>query len=143
MNNIIIREPRATDLNFITSSFLKSFRRESSLGRNTHLESFYKDFPKVIDSILSKSSVLVAALPENDNAIISFIVYEPTIIHYAYTKTVFRKMNVIKELIQKAMNLKEPLFYTFLTNDIKKIQIKYPELKFNPFINYQKEIHND
>lgn len=133
-----IREPLPSDLNFITSSFLKSMKKESSLGRSCSVRVFFKEFNEVIDYILSVSTVLIACENEHANTILGYLIFEDKTIHYAYTKSDMRRFEIAKELIRFVFPDERSLQFSQNTNDMKAIAKKYPELIFNPFSLYRK-----
>lgn len=133
-----IRDPHPSDLNFITSSFLKSMKKESSLGRACSIRVFFKEFNEVIDYILSISTILIACEKENENAILGYILYQNKTIHYAYVKSGMRRFQITKDLIAHAFPGETALQYSQTTNSSKLIAKKYPELIFNPFCLYRK-----
>lgn len=137
-----IREPKPTDLNFIQSSFLKSMKKESALGRACSTRVFFKEFTKVIDYILDRSEILIACDQSNEDTILGYLIYEPTVVHYAYVKNGLRELNIARDLILHAFPDAKSVVHTQSTNDSKKIAKKYPELIFNPFSLYKK-VSND
>lgn len=133
-----IRDPQPSDLNFITSSFLKSMKKESSLGRQCSVPVFYREFNEVIDYILSVSTILIACENDNESAILAFLIYQGKTIHYAYTKSTMRRFEIVKEMLKSVFPDREGLQYSHNTNDMKKISKRHPELIFNPFCLYRK-----
>lgn len=133
-----IRSPKASDLNFIQSSFLKSMKSESNLGRSCSTRVFFGEFPKIIDRILSVSEILVACKDDEEDVIFGYLIFEPEVIHYAYVKSGLRRLDVARDLVTKAFPQAKSVSFSMNTNDAKKIREKYPELIFNPFVLYQK-----
>lgn len=140
-SEIKFRAPKATDLNFIQSTFLKSMKKESSLGRSCTTRVFFCEFPKVIDHVLSISKVLIAHFDSEPDLILGYLIYEPECVHYLYTKASFRNFNVARELINEAFPEAKSLSFSLNTNASKRICEKFPELIHNPFLLYQKEVH--
>jgi len=134
-----IRQPRSSDLNFIFSSFSKSMKNESDIGKACRSRVFFTEFQKVIDRLLNKSSVLIACANEVENTILGYLIYEPDLcIHYAWVRPTCRKYDIARDLVKQAFPKDKEIQFTLNTTDAKKIAKKYPELIFNPFILYKK-----
>jgi len=133
------RKAKASDINFIYDSFLKSMKNDSSLGRLCTAHVFFKEFPAIIDRILSDSETLVASADEDDETIIGYIIFEPNVVHYLFVKEAFRNLGIAKELIGQALAGKMEFTYTSRTHHIREIIKKYPGITFNPFKLYKKE----
>lgn len=121
---------------------MKSLKGESALGRQTSIRVFFAEFLKVMDSILSRSKVLVACEKDNHDTILGYLVFElPDTIHYAYTKAALRRLNICKDLVKTAFPDSKSLNFTFNTNDAKSIVEKYPELIHNPFTVFRRDLN--
>lgn len=136
------RPPRASDLNFIFSSFSKCMKRESDIGRSTRSIIFFTEFQKVIDHLLNNCTILIACSPEEENAIMGYLVFEgPHTIHFAWVRPSCRRKEIAKCLIHEAFpHNPHALEYSLNTNDSKKISKDRPELIHNPFVLYKKEL---
>lgn len=133
------RPPKATDLNFIFASFSNSMKRESELGRSCRSSIFFPDFQKVIDRILATSQVLIACSPEEENAIMGYLIYErPETVHFAFVRPSCRMKNVARDMIEEVMPGSKNIIFSLITNDAKKISKKYPEFTHNPLILFNK-----
>ena len=133
-----IRSPEPKDLNFITSTFLKSMKTESSLGRSTRSKIFFKEFNEVLDYILSVSTTLIACEKDTESTILAYLIYENETIHYCYVRPSVRRFEIAKDLLLYVYPDKQDVYFSQNTNDSKKICKKYPELVFNPFTLYRK-----
>lgn len=136
-----IRPPKPTDLNFIQSTFYKSMRRESTLGRQCSGRVF-RQFQEVIDYILSRSTILVSCVDESEDAIIGYLIYEPDVVHYAYVRPSSQQLDVAKEMVQHAFPDAKTLTYSLNTNSAKKISETHPEMIFNPFFLFKRGIQS-
>lgn len=133
-----IRPPEASDLNFIQATFIKSMKSESSLGRSCSPRVFFAEFTRVIDHILAKSEILIACVKEDPGIILGYLIYEQNVIHYAFTKAAFRRLDIARDLIRHAFPDQKSVLFSQNTNSSKKICEKYPELIFNPFLLYER-----
>lgn len=138
MDHFLIRQPRKSDLNLIQNSFAKTMKTESRLGRSCSSKLFYSKFQNIIDYILDRSSILIAAAPEDHDVILGYLIYEPGIIHYAFVKYPFRRLNIIKDLVHHAFPDAKSLEFSLWTNSAKAILQKHEDqLIHNPFHLYK------
>ena len=100
-----IRPMREGDVNFILSTWLKSYYEE--LKRYGHKgapypkdDVFFQGHQSRIKEHLPSMTVLVCVAPDDDNQIIGYLACDNKTLHYAYTKNVFRKMGVFKALVK-------------------------------------------
>lgn len=135
-----IREPKASDLNFIQSTFLKSMKRESHLGRSCSSQVFFSEFPKVIDYILDRSKTLIAHFDEEPDLILGYIIYELECAHYVYVKAPYRGHKIGWDLIHSAFPESKTLTFTLNTKASKKYCEQYSNLIHNPFFLFKKGI---
>ncbi len=144
-----LREAEADDLNFILSSWLKSFRdaqripdQKSAVWFNwprPSNEVFFNFQQKLIVRLLQRSKCLVAVNPEDLSQVYGFIVYEnnPDIIHYVYVKSTFRKMGICKLLLSKSVEQPAPK-YTHVTYAVEFLAPKL-NAEFNPYLIWEKK----
>lgn len=143
---IAIRSAVPGDLDFIYKTWLSSYRYYSSLGTFCRNSIFFDNYRQVIDRVLSKpeSAVLVACMKDEPNIIFSYLVYEPDVLHYVFTKGAFQGHGFARRLFNKAFgDRKEPLFYTHRTFSKDRLcqidailRAKDQQLIFNPFLLY-------
>lgn len=139
-NDLKIRPAVGTDLNFIFDTFKESLRSDSSLGRSCKASVFKKEFAQVIDYILETSKVLIACYASNENTILGYLIFEPGIIHYAFTKRAFRKMGIQSALIESAWGPREDIQCSFKTRMVRDLFERKQFLIHNPFINFKKGV---
>jgi GNAT superfamily N-acetyltransferase len=117
-------------------------KNESDLGRSCKSHIFFTEFQKVIDLLLNSCAILIACSPEEEDAIIGYLIFQPDaeVIHYAWVRPACRRLGIAKELVYEAFgrNLKS-VGFSLNTNDAKKINKLYPDkLIHNPFILFKK-----
>lgn len=139
-NDWLIREAEADELSFIYATWLNSFQSNSFLAQACRKTIFFNEYPRILDTILAKplTKVLVAFFPDSPTVILSYLVYEPMLLHYAYTKEVYRKHGVAESLVLEAFStpLKNNQFISFThrTFNAEPILEKYQALLiYNPF----------
>lgn len=137
-----IRKAQPTDIPFIYSSWLKSFRHNSLLGKSSIRTSvFYENYREILDFLLAKSNILVACLSDEPEVILGYLVYEPEIVHYSFVKEPFRHLGIATNLLAKAdLPSFKPVCYSHLTSGLSRtISEKYPNFIYNPFVLYQRD----
>ena len=131
----IIRHANPDDIPFIYATWLNSYRTDSDIGKSVKKSIYFKEYVKVLDSILAKddTTVLVAVLPRNTAIILGYLVFQPSVIHYAFVKESFRKNNIAKSLL-----IDSAQHFNFFTHRTKKsepiIKSKLTQLDYNPFL---------
>lgn len=135
------RQANGDDLNFIYSTWLDSFHDDSCFGRMSFNRMFYNFYRHVIDLILSKpdTKVLVATVKEEPLVILSFLVFEPKVIHYVYTKMPFRRLGLASSLIQKAFNPFRTLYFTHQTRMVRDVILNHRELIYKDMFIFKGE----
>lgn len=131
-----IRKASGSDLSFIYSTWLNSYKGDSLLGKTVSRSIFFKEYAKVIDGILQRDAVdiQVACKKDEPNVVFGYLVGEPLILHYAFVKKRFCGLGILKSL-----SLNFVLHsYTHKTKTIEPILKKQPNLFYNPFLIYEK-----
>lgn len=137
-SNWTIRPAEGQDIPFIYSSWLNSYRYDSSLGRGCRNQVFFPEYNRVIDRILSRENVktIVACKTDEPGVIFGYLVFQPGILHYCFVKEVFRKEGVASSL---ALSASPAIQFTHRTTALEPILKKHPELIFNPFILFKQK----
>ncbi len=130
-----IRSAIGTDLNFIYSSWLHSYRHNSKLASSTKRKIYFKEYYGVIDWILSRpaTKVSIAYSPEEPKVIFAFLVYEPDAIHYCFTRESMREMGLAASLITEAFRGDGEIQVTHQTEEVRKWMRGNSRLIYNPF----------
>lgn len=91
------------DLEFITASWL-NHQRNSDFGKSMRKSVFYVEHSKLVKSALEKNQILISCSVENKEVIYSYLIgfagKENDIIHFIFTKPNFRKMGIVKKLLE-------------------------------------------
>lgn len=141
-NNYILRPAQATDIAFIYSTWLNSYRTDSDLGKSCKKSVFFNEYKEVIDNILSNSGteILVAALPNDESVILGYLVYQATpsiCIHYCFIKESFRRFGIAKELVN-SLPKQNSYVISHKTYTLNHIIQQNQVFTYNPFILYKK-----
>lgn len=143
MEHIKIRDAQGTDLNCILDTFMESFFNDSQLANSCRVSIFKKNFRKVIDHILSRSTIQIACFPEDPNTILGYIVYEPGIVHYTFVKMAFRRFGIATQLLNHAFPKDGSVIqFPLKTKMLKVVLQDTSRFDYNPFILFHKEIVN-
>lgn len=96
-----VRPAVPDDLPFIGATWVQSYWQESPWGNRIRWQIFRRGHDKVIRSLLTRSQVLVAHDPSDENEITGYFVYEPAIpaAHWTYVKPAFRKAGIASALL--------------------------------------------
>lgn len=127
---IAIREATSSDLDFVKRSWHTSFEH-SQLASTLSREVYLREWWLILDELCRRSSILIAADPDNADVIIGFIVFEDResdhmiTIHYAYTKRDFRQAGVASALAQAAGIKDHNFIFTHRSIDAIKILSKW------------------
>lgn len=103
MTDFSIRLVNPEDIPFIYSTWLKSFKQDSSTGTSMRKTVFMKDYVKVIDAILQdpNTTVFVACKLDEPNIILGYMVFGPNrVFHYIFVKEAFRLFGIARTLFK-------------------------------------------
>lgn len=100
-----IRPMREGDVNFILSTWLRSYYEElKRYGQRgcpyPKDDVFFQGHQARIKEHLPSMTVMVCVAPDDENQIIGWIAGDEKSLHYAYVKHVFRQMGVVKALMK-------------------------------------------
>jgi GNAT superfamily N-acetyltransferase len=138
-SNWTIRPARGSDLNFLYSTWLNSYRCDSSLGRSTKKSVFFAQYYGVLDAIFEKpgTATLVACLPDDESVILSFLVFGPGVVHYCFTKQSFRRLGIARSLFEAARERglgAGAVEYSHKTRHAALIVDTRQDFTYNPFL---------
>ncbi len=101
---VTTRGAKGEDLNFILSTWLKSYK-DSDFGRSIPNEIFFSFHQSLIRKIIGHehNAVTILCAPEDPNQIIGYIVYntKAPIVFFTYMKFSFRRLGLAKMLFNK------------------------------------------
>lgn len=100
-----IRPMRDGDVNFILSTWLRSYYEElKRYGQKgcpyPKDDVFFQGHQEEIKKNLPGMTVNICVAPDDDNQIIGWAATDNKCLHYIYVKQVFRKMGVAKKLLE-------------------------------------------
>lgn len=102
-----VRNMKASDKSFIMSTFLKGLRFGSDFFREIQSDSYFKNYQKIIDQLLSYNGteVRVACLPDDEDVILGYSIHsdDGTKAHFVFVKSAWRGIGIAKTLIPKTV----------------------------------------
>lgn len=147
LNKIRIRVANEEDINFIFSSWLKSFRN-SLFSKSIVNTIYFTEHHKLIERIVRSSQVLVACNVDDPSQMYGYVcasrVEGVYCLHYFYIKHSFRKFGIARLLIgASGHNPEQASLYTHHTLPMESIAKRY-NLVYHPYIliNYLEELEN-
>lgn len=103
---VSVRFANETDINFITSSWLKSFRDgyfNATVGNRVYFDQHHR----VLEKLLPRASVLIACNEEKPDQIYGWLCFEVLdrhlVLHYVYVKDPFRQMGLAQQMFDFVM----------------------------------------
>jgi hypothetical protein len=138
LNKIRIREANEVDVNFIFSSWLKSYRL-SSFAKQISNAVYFPEQHKLIENLLKSSVVLVACNIEDPDQVYGWVcatkIMSVYCLHYIYIKQQFRKFGIARFLMQTSGHNPDIIgLYTHHTN-VMADMAKKANLVYHPYIN--------
>ena len=121
---LTVRPMEPGDEPLVFSSWLKSFRGAVRMPKTD----FYTYYHAQVELIMSRPDVLVtcAVAPSDPSMVLGWLCSERTpsfaIVHYAYTKDIYRKQGILWLLLKHAcIGREDPIIYTYQSKGAKKV----------------------
>lgn len=128
--DIVLREFKENDLNFIITTWSKSYYQH--LTEKPPKSIYFKNHTEHIKKIINKSKCIIAVAHDDDSHIVGYCVYSEDgekCLHYTYIKALFRGMGFSKLLLAP---LGQMFLISHYTGDLKNLKHKY-KMVFNPY----------
>lgn len=93
---ILLRQADESDLSFIYSSWLKSYKNTQ---KHVDTDIYFKGQHKLIEKILNVSNVIIVCPEDDTETIIGYIVYRDDKLHWIYVKSVYRNLGMARILL--------------------------------------------
>ncbi len=131
-----IRPAKKEDIPFIYSTWTKSYKYGSVLGKSCSGDVFFPEYNRVIDWILSQPnvSIEISCDPDQIDVIFGYAVFQHEVLHYVFVKEAFWNLGIGKSLLNRS-NIQ---FFTHKTTYVKPILLlsNYSKWIYNPFLLY-------
>ncbi len=134
-----LRAAKQYDMPFVRSSWFESYRK-GGRAPEVGFDLFRKEHDDLMRRILRYADVQIAfpvGMPENDDTICGWVCYQGNIVHYVYTKLIYRRRGIADHLIESAVpKEKFPLrTHTFETTVGRRLASKSVS-QYNPYVLY-------
>lgn len=129
MSDIMLRAAKPSDVPFLTSTWLKSYR-DAPAVRGVPNRVYYYYHHKVLEALLTRCTVMVACYDHTPDQILGYVCAElfdsALVVHYVYTKQTFRGFGVARKLVKHLIDAEKPpaVLYTHKTKDVFPIERK-------------------
>lgn len=141
MDKCEIRPAIEADYDFIIPTFLKSYYSTSYFAKPLRWHVYEPHQRAVINKLLARpdARILVAHAIGIPELILGWLLYEPTVFHYVYTKLAFHHFGVATKLIEHTAIDPNTAYFSHWTQDISAIAPwkKWPGLTFNPYLAWE------
>lgn len=135
MIDLVFRHMVDHDRNFVLSSWLRSFATSDEVWRlyGTRVADYFVDYHPVVVQLIARSTVLVAALEEEPDAIVGWAALEGPALHYLLVKSSFRRTRHGAALLQALPGVEH---YTHMT-PMAASRLRLPEhWQYRPYRRY-------
>lgn len=123
-----------SDLPFIYSSWLKSFKKSSSFAKRIRDSIYYKAHHEFITALLKSSKAAIAHVPGDEDVILGYVIYQNSpraIVHYVFIKEEWRMLGIAKALLS-ACEMRDFIF-THWTYPMDEIIENHTHLVYDPY----------
>ena len=135
-----IIDPDPINNNFIVDAYLKSHSYDEPFN-HCHPNLYFPEMHKFLTKLLSHSLVMLTCLDNEPDTYFSFVIYQyagqDLFLHYAYTKSDFRRIGLLKDTIELLIqDDKAQMIITQFPKDkliFDGLQNKYSHIVFDPF----------
>lgn len=134
-----IRALEESDKPFILNSWLKS-NRDSLLVKGVSNTIYFEKHHAVVMNLLDVSTTVILCDPDSPKIVYAYLVFEVRkgnrlILHYAYTKRSFRRMGLMRSLIQEVLDAEKPeiVFASHQVGSLSYNWCRDHKVTYNPY----------
>ncbi len=132
---IIIRPAIDSDYGYILASWTREMHKTEPQNFRSN-NNFFPHQTKIINSLLAKSNISVACLEDNHEDIAGYLISQNynednLIVHWGQTKAIFRRLGIMKSLLEPHNYKNKNLICTHYFKLFKKLRNSY-SLIFDP-----------
>lgn len=135
MSQFNIRAYKECDKDFILASWLHSYKHSSDFAKRIKHNVFYHWHNLIANNLLSRGQVSIACLPDEEDAILGYIVSElqqdQRIVHYLLVKEEWRKLGIARALFN-SVDEGKPIYFTHWTAPMTSLFDKH-SLIYDPY----------
>lgn len=140
---LLVREFKSEDLNFIKATWLNSIFYGSETFKHIPKSTFMHHYSPLLEKIIlgdlnvPANKIFVACLKDDEDAIIGYTVHNgDNTLHFVYVKEDFRRIGVGTILLETLPNPQ------YSTHFIEASKNRFKHLTFNPFIIWETYLHD-
>lgn len=134
MTNFIIRPYTDTDYPFVKSSWIKNQCGNMPFKMMKH-SAYFEYYSPILDKKIKEIKILIACSKEDQDQTFAYIAFENDILHFIYTKGIYRNFQIATELLAESYKSIPFTFYTHLSDDKYFRNItKRHKMVYNPFL---------
>lgn len=113
---LTLRPMRETDENLVIDSWYRSYFKSRDGRSYPQVEQFYEDYQPIVRALVERSTVYVAALKAEDDAVAGWAALEGGVLHYVFVKRRWRELGVARWLMTRLGLTDGPVVHTHQTN---------------------------
>jgi len=133
---ISIRPVAPTDYGYILQTYTKSLHQTHPLNFIPN-QIFFPFYTEIINKLLTSSTTLVACIDDDPDQIVGYMIGHhhntSVVIHWATTKGIFRRLGVMKALLNEMNPTSKNVICSHYFDLFKKIKDKY-HLIYDPTV---------
>jgi GNAT superfamily N-acetyltransferase len=134
------------DVGIVASTWIKSFRHLGTFSRGVMNRVYYQRHQELLEQLIPRSSVFVAANEEDPSQVVGWICYElyenVLYLHYIYVKLAFRRFGIASLLMDQILKHEHRglVFHSHNTKDFGEWSQDYqcsvatPEFWYDPYV---------
>lgn len=139
-NSIKIRNATQDDVNFIFSTWQKTYRHSVKTA-GIPSEVYYSQQHVLIEGLMKTACIIIACDPKDQSQIYGYLCYDTIegapVVHFAYVKKAYRALGIAKLMLNNStVDIKLPFFITHHTAPISRISTEKYVLVYNPYLAY-------
>lgn len=143
----LVRPGCENDLNFIRNSWIKS-HATSDFRRYMTKQVYFDNHTSLVNSLVPYCKAAIACDEEDANHIFAYVVYESfndvLIIHYTYTKEVYRGLGIASKIIETIKNsVPHKVVMATHANEMFPFLERKHKLLYNPYLLWRKRDEKD
>lgn len=127
---IATRDYMPSDQNFILATWLRGLFYGNEWFGSIEKDTYFLHYQEIVKQILNKPGIVikVACLKDDPDVILSYAVYEGSIVHWVQTKVAWRNIGLCRSLVPKHITT-----ISHITK-IGRTLLYRNKLTFNPFV---------
>jgi hypothetical protein len=130
---VTLRGPLPSDMPFILSSWLRSYRKASPVSGPV----YYVGQEAVIRRLLVRSSIVLACNPEDPSTVLGYVVFERVpsggLVHYVYVKELVRRCGLAARLLSEVPGPFRSHTHETRAEGVARLKARFPSV-YNPYL---------